>query len=696
MVNSRHRIAIAPIKKTRWSLVSWKAIALPLLIAAAGGAESPVAAQCIFPGPETQGVLLTIPANSPPNVGSSIVTLNNYSEAAPLNVVTVSVVQFSVQPGSPVTILGLTQPTLSNPTTGWAGDSFVTYSVGAGLVPGCYTANGSYTYTALDESLQSQTIGPIPYQFLLAVTSSSGVQLIDPVPNLLSGNAVMNSSQLQGMLTQGRTVSGISADGVTQLVIRIDTNSPGHQFSITLLDDQGLSGSNILPNEDGGLGVPGGTSFSSGQVTVTAGNADSNGMGHAFAAYLAPADFARQTSSGAYKSGTCNGSTLTDNQLACRAVSLQIQDITSNIALPTTQITILRPPVFLIHGLWSSWEAWNAFSPLVTGKSTVDGRFHVERVNYKWTIGSSINSSTPQYPNGTTSAQANSMGVNYVAPFVLEQIKTRVDKFRTGSNPMRLPIASVQVDVIAHSMGGLVTRTLPITTGFFSNTFGQGLIHKVISVDVPHLGSPLAALMVDSSSGCTQALLAKSNFFSFTSVTFTNAPNTQISGAMGDFVNSPLSPALSAIARAGTHPLPTALIAGVYTNFASLDCTMNQVGAGQVPCSAQYIRNKCVPQGDVVAQHLNGTSWPQIFGSAGNNDNDAVVSQISQLNGLVITSGTNGFIYSGLLHSPGLIGLSFAPPTVLDSSTAPNPVADQVITLLNTFYTKPAYQALNP
>src|SRR5580692_12866471 len=99
MVNSRHRIAIAPIKKTRWSLVSWKAIALPLLIAAAGGAESPVAAQCIFPGPETQGVLLTIPANSPPNVGSSIVTLNNYSEAAPLNVVTVSVVQFSVQPG---------------------------------------------------------------------------------------------------------------------------------------------------------------------------------------------------------------------------------------------------------------------------------------------------------------------------------------------------------------------------------------------------------------------------------------------------------------------------------------------------------------------------------------------------------------------------------------------------------------------
>jgi hypothetical protein len=141
--------------------------------------------------------------------------------------------------------------------------------------------------------------------------------------------------------------------------------------------------------------------------------------------------------------------------------------MTSKTALPTTQITILRPPVFLIHGFWSSWKLCNGFSPLVTGEGSVDARFRVERASYDWTIGPSISSSTPQYPNGTASAQANSMGVLYVDPFVLQQIKTKVDKFRTGSNPMSLPVGAVQVDVIAHSMGGLVTRTLPITTGFF-------------------------------------------------------------------------------------------------------------------------------------------------------------------------------------------------------------------------------------
>ncbi len=97
-----------------------------------------------------------------------------------------------------------------------------------------------------------------------------------------------------------------------------------------------------------------------------------------------------------------------------------------------------------------------------------------------------------------------------------------------------------------------------------------------------------------------------------------------------------------------------------------------------------------------MASRFNSTSWPLIFGSAGNNANDAIVSQNSQLNGLPIHSGTNGFVYSGLLHSAGLTKLSFTGPSVLDPASAPNPVPTQVITLLNTPYTQPAFQSLNP
>ena len=110
---------------------------------------------------------------------------------------------------------------------------------------------------------------------------------MDPVPDLVSGNATKTDSQLQTLISLGNVVQGVAADGVTQLLIRIDAGSTasGHQFAVTLTDDQGLSGSNILPGEDGALGLPGGTIFSSGQVIVTSGNPDANGLSHAFAVY---------------------------------------------------------------------------------------------------------------------------------------------------------------------------------------------------------------------------------------------------------------------------------------------------------------------------------------------------------------------------------------------------------------------------
>src|SRR5882724_7381758 len=106
-----------------------------------------------------------------------------------------------------------------------------------------------------------------------------------------------------------------------------------------------------------------------------------------------------------------------------------------------------------------------------------------------------------------STAKANSIGVKYVTPYVLPEVTKAMEKFKAGDNPMNIPIAAVQADVVAHSMGGVVTRTLPLTAGFFSNTFGQGIIHKVISIDVPHLGSPLAALLLGTTADCTREIL---------------------------------------------------------------------------------------------------------------------------------------------------------------------------------------------
>src|SRR5260370_22957958 len=111
------------------------------------------------------------------------------------------------------------------------------------------------------------------------------------------------------------------------------------------------------PNEDVALRNPGDTSFSQGQITVTA-VASGNGPNgpnppFAFAIYRAPVDFARPITSTTYTTRAYAGLNKTDDQLASRSVSLQIQGPSGT---PTSlPIIIFRPPVIPIHVLWDTW-----------------------------------------------------------------------------------------------------------------------------------------------------------------------------------------------------------------------------------------------------------------------------------------------------------------------------------------------------
>jgi hypothetical protein len=538
-------------------------------------------------------------------------------------------------------------------------------------------------------------------QINVNVTASTSVTMVDPIPNLVSGNAVKNSAQLQTLLTKGRTVKGVAADGVTEVVVRISTNSPGEQFKLTLLNDQ--QGQNSLPNEDGALGNPGATSFSQNQLTITAGNADSNGLAYAFAVYRTPVDFARPTGTGTFKSGACNGTTLTDDNLACRSVSLQIQDVTANTALPSLPITILRPPLVLIHGLWSDWDgAWKNFSPLVTGKNSADSRFYIGRVNYKNRIIPAITATNPTLSSSGSISRifSNALGFVYNAPSVAQQIGTLLGDFKNGHNPLNIPVAAIQPDIVAHSMGGLVTRQLVLVPNFLdsstnpTNNLNLGYIHKIITIDTPHLGSPLAAKLVDSANPHFREFFEFYGQYSLSSVTLSNG--TSPSGAMADMkgngvaVDSSLSAALQTLAMQGPRSLPAALVAGNYTNWSSLDCTFQ--------CTPARIRSK--GPNEPLSQSLTSTGWPGNFGTAPNNINDGLVGVTSQLNGLT----SSNLLFTGLAHSTALIGsytgLGFTAPSVLDSATGtpPNPIAQKVVDLLNTPVTQPPFSqtVINP
>jgi probable HAF family extracellular repeat protein len=534
---------------------------------------------------------------------------------------------------------------------------------------------------------------------------ASRATLVDPVPDLLNGPAVVKGLVLQTLGLFGRPVQGVAADGVTQVVVRIPAKNVGDQFTLTLLNDSnGISG---LPDEDGALGNPGDTVFSKNQLTVTAipvTTASGGQVPYAFAVYRAPVDFARPGgTAGSFKTGVAGfassagtgfgaailvansgpiviigAGSLTDDELASRLVSIQIQDFTNQTAT-ALRVNILRPPVVMIHGLWDNWTAWNSFSPLVKGPFTVDPRFYVGRVSYDLPIGNLITASDPSYPD-TSKARANSMGFGFNAPSVLAQTGQWIEDFKQGHNPLAIPAAAVQADIIAHSMGGDITRTLPLQPTFLSDdTFAQGNIHKVITIDTPHLGSQLASQLVSfqENGNCIQRLiLAPRGKFAFKAVAFsTGFVPFPLNGAMTDL--QPSSIALVDMASQSPHPLPTALIAGVYTNFGVLDTSP----------TALFIRATCFVFGDPLANALTSTGWPAIFM---NQANDAVVSESSQLNGL---DPGSGFTFIGYVHSPGTEALGFSGPSVLDAKIG---AGDTVVFLLNKPVTQPSFIPLNP
>jgi hypothetical protein len=490
--------------------------------------------------------------------------------------------------------------------------------------------------------------------FLFAQAASAPqLTMLDPVPALLSGPMVTNN--VNALASKGRPVQGVAADSVTEVVLRVPANSVGEQFTFTVFNDQGQQSTSSA--EDGGLGPVGSSTFPASQLTIVAVSTSKGPM--AFAIYGVPIDFPRPE-------GQDSGETerfITLNVLA------QDTGLSSN-----TSVTILRPPLTLIHGLWGSPSSFDNFTPLID-----DPRFSILRADYSAVIGPQIKSYKPSYPSWAVSslqsAAQSSLGFAYNAPIVGSQLAAFINKFKLGTNPEAIPVAAVQSDVVAHSMGGDITRTFPQFKQFYNNTtFALGYVHKVITIATPHWGSPLATDLVDNNDQCVRGILALSGSPSFTSVTFKNG--TTATGGVGDLegdgFGGGLSPALQSLQNPIPHPLPTALIQGLESQ--------EQLDGLDSSSVAEYIRLFCFT--DYLAKHLTSTGWPEVF----NQQSDSIVPALSEVDGLTEYTQVNGVI-----HSASAEELGFGPPAELDADSG---VAGTVTDLLNTSVTNAVYVPL--
>ncbi|NNC05654.1 choice-of-anchor A family protein [Corallococcus exiguus] len=272
----------------------------------------------------------------------------------------------------------------------------------------------------------------------------SSMEVVNPNPALIhpyTGAVVTDVTQLSAPSSAAiPPVQGVAADGVTQVLVRAKMPSAGSMtFSLS-----GTSPAN------GGLGAVGTTTRA---ASVTVPTVPVGGVHYAFALYTSPPDF----NSGGFETATSRLVTLSGIYTPASGASYT----------STVELSIVRPPLVLVHDLWSSCAAWQATDGLAASSL-----FQTTCADYSATSSASL------------TLEANELAVP-------DAIYSALTKMRQGQN------AVTQVDVVAHGAGGLLTRKYVDSANYRSvATFKEGDINRLISLNTPHEGTRMATELV--------------------------------------------------------------------------------------------------------------------------------------------------------------------------------------------------------
>ena len=453
-------------------------------------------------------------------------------------------------------------------------------------------------------------------------------------------------------------MKGIAADGVSRVVLRIPASFQGQHFLVSVLND--ISAPWSL-NDDGGVADPTDTTSTSFQGSITVDSQDTPVGPEAFVVYLAPVDFVRPT-------------VINDQSQPQRTITLAVAPI--GMGSFNVPVIVVRPPVILIHGTGSNPSYFNQFTPLQPSAITSNPLFVITTLDYSSIISpASISSWNPPYSlNALIPVRRNVLGLAYNAPILLSDLIRQINGFKsTSPSPTYIPVAAVQADIVAHSLGGLMARgmahvgtTYPGSPFYGSMTYGAGYIHKLITLGTPHLGTNLALRTLDGTSPCVGQVTAAVGQYSFQDVTIMG---TRYYGAVGDQIGDPtnkiLSPTLVFLNTPRSLSIPAAFIAASFgpSNYS-------------VDIGIQGAALMALCHGDFLADSYSFAGWPSIFNVQ---PSDVIVPLASA------TIGQKIYVYlPETVHGAGTVGfggVGFAGPHLLDPASGASSFAMQ---LLNT------------
>jgi pimeloyl-ACP methyl ester carboxylesterase len=281
--------------------------------------------------------------------------------------------------------------------------------------------------------------------------SKPSCSLLDPNPSLVDKDGkLINNINLAASLTKYR--NGTIADGISKLILIVDSINP-LMFSINDTKPDNLANGTLCS-----LNQSSNVNNLSSSVSGSPQNI-SNGKSVVAAVYTPPDPFNQATGSK-------------------RTINVNVSDPNDPAGtLLEIPIYLYRPPVVLIHGLWGNSD--NTWVTTNFANSLADNGFYYAFAGYE------------EHSSKTFDPYDKVFG-NYGINSIRNAIHNILGEYHHFS------IAASQVDIIAHSMGGLMARGFVQQHDYKrKENYMKGSIHRLITIGTPHFGGPLSKFLYD-------------------------------------------------------------------------------------------------------------------------------------------------------------------------------------------------------
>jgi hypothetical protein len=156
-------------------------------------------------------------------------------------------------------------------------------------------------------------------------------------------------------------------------------------------------------------------------------------------------------------------------------IKAELEENSKKIDEKTENLKVAPKPLVLVHGLWSNWHAWEAWQNILTTAHSYDWK--------AFPVGEKPEHGVMNTGGGFLSTdKTNSIGEN---AWELEKYVEYAQKDRNAWH----------VDLVAHSMGGLISRYYISQVMKNNSEDGRPRVSHLVMLGTPNLGSPCADVM---------------------------------------------------------------------------------------------------------------------------------------------------------------------------------------------------------